>query len=186
MNAITSFISIIAFQVLLTIPSYGRMKAIVPYSELLAKADMVAIMEPIKNESVKDAYAGDLYGFAQKDFIATNTTFRVHAYLKGGDAATKELKVLHFSYSKDVGGHANGANFITFVTGPLKYEKRALKDDKPVGGITVYGEKPIWLAFLKKRSDGRFDPISDPYDSADSFREIHNASFNVAPFYVAP
>ena len=59
----------------------------------------------------------------------------------------------------------------------LQYEKRVIKDDKPVGSITVYEEQPVWLAFLKKRSDGRFEPISDPYDSADSFREIHGSSF---------
>lgn len=181
MNSITSFICIIAFQVLLVIPSYARLKAIVPYSELLAKADLVVIIEPIKNESAKDAYAGILYGFAQKDFVATNTTFRVHAFLKGGDAATKEITVLHFSYSKDVGARANGACFMTFVTGPLQYKKRSLKDDKPVGGVTVYKEQPVWLAFLKKRTDGRFDPISDPYDSADSFREIHGSSFYTEP-----
>jgi hypothetical protein len=177
MNAIPSFIGVAAFQVLMMIPSQARMKATVSYSELIAKADIVAIIEPIKNESVDDAYAGFLYGFAQKDFVATNTTFRVQAYLKGGDAATKEITVLHFSYSKDVGPRANGASFIAFVTGPFQYEKRSLKDGKPVGGVTVYKEQPAWLAFLKKRSDGRFDPISDPYDSADSFREIHSSSF---------
>ena len=180
MNTIPALISTFAL-LLLTMPAYARVKAIVSYDQLVAKSDLVAIIEPIVNESAKDPYAGFLYGFAQKDFIATNTKFRVHAYLKGGDATEKEITVLHFSYSKDVGGRANGACFITFVTGPVQYEKRVLKDDKPVGGITVYREKPIWLAFLKKRSDGRFDPISDPYDSADSFREIHGSSFYVAP-----
>ena len=97
MNAILSFIGVVAFHVLLMIPSHARPKAGLSYSELLAKADLVAIIEPIKNESVKDVYAGFLHGLAQKDFVATNTTFRVHAYLKGGDAATKEITVLHFS-----------------------------------------------------------------------------------------
>jgi len=181
MNTIPFFIGVVAFQVLLTIPSHARLKATESYSELLAKADLVAIIEPIKNESVKDAYAGFLYGFTQKDFVGTNTTFSVHAYLKGGDTATKEITVLHFSYSKDVGPRANGASFITFITGPLQYEKRSLKEDKPVGGVTVYKQQPVWLAFLKKRSDGRFEPISDPYDSSDSFREIHDSSFYSKP-----
>jgi hypothetical protein len=181
MKAITTLITSIALQVLLTMPSSARGKGIVTYDKLVAKADLVAIIEPIANEETKDPYVGLLYGFTQKDFVATNTKFRVHAYLKGGDAAAKEITILHFSYSKSVGGRANGACFITFVTGPLQYEKRALKDDKPVGGVSVYKQQPIWLAFLKKRSDGRFDPISDPYDSADSFREIHNSSFYTVP-----
>ena len=177
MKSMYSLIGIIALQFLLMLPSHARLKAIMSYSELVAKADWVVMIEPIKNESVTDAYTGYLYGFAQKDFAAKNTTFRVHACLKGSDAAPKEITVLHFSYSKEVGERANGASFINFITGPLQYEKRALKDDKPVGDITVYKEQPVWLAFLKKRSDGRFEPISDPYDSADSFREIHGSSF---------
>lgn len=180
MKMISALISATAL-LLLTMPAHARLKAIVSYDQLVATSDLVAIIEPIMNESAKDPYVGALYGFAQKDFAATNTKFRVHAYLKGGDASEKEITVLHFSYSKDVGARANGACFITFVTGPLQYEKRSLKDEKPVGGITVYQEKPIWLAFLKKRSDGRFDPISDPYDSADSFKEIHGSSFFVVP-----
>ena len=181
MNAFFFLMYVVAIQLSLTCPSYARLKANVSYVELLAKADLVVLIEPIKNDSAKDSYAGFLYGFAQKDFVATNTTFRVHAYLKGGDAAAKEITILHFSYSKDVGPRSNGASFITFVTGPLQYEKRSLKDDKPVGGVTVYMEQPVWLAFLRKRSDGRFDPISDPYDSADSFREIHDSSFYTEP-----
>ena len=52
--------SVIAFQFLLMHPSHARLKAIVSYSEFLAKADAVAMIEPIKNEPAKDAYAGNL------------------------------------------------------------------------------------------------------------------------------
>jgi hypothetical protein len=51
----------------------------------------------------------------------------------------------------------------------------------PEGGIPMYREQPVWLAFLKKRNYGRYEPISDPYDSADSFREIHNSSLFSEP-----
>ena len=112
-----SLIGIIALQFLLMLPSHARLKAIMSYSELVAKADWVVMIEPIKNESVTDAYTGYFYGFAQKDFAAKNTTFRVHACLKGSDAAPKEITVLHFSYSKEVGERANGASFINFITG---------------------------------------------------------------------
>ena len=172
MNKITFFISIIALQVLMTIPSHARLKATVSYSQLVAKSDMVVMIEPIKSEVTGDPYPGQLYGFAQKNFVATSTTFRVHAYLKGGDASVEEITILHFHYSELVGGMANGASFITFVTGSLQDEKRGLIGDKPIGEVSVYKQQPVWLAFLKKRSDGRYDPISNPYHSADSFRRI--------------
>ena len=54
-----------------------------------------------------------------------------------------------------------------------------LKDQKEVGGITVFQETPAWLAFLKKRDDGRYEPVTDPYDTVDSFRELHQSSFFV-------
>jgi hypothetical protein len=37
--------SLLAFQFLLTLPSHARLKAIVSYGELLAKADMVVMIE---------------------------------------------------------------------------------------------------------------------------------------------
>ncbi len=148
------------------------------YEELLQASDLVAIVEPVSSEDTKDIYPGSLYGHALTEFLGHNTKFKVHAVLKGSGSADRSLIVLHFSYSKKV-IFENGARFARFIAGPLQFKKQVLKDEKEVGEITVYAEKPVWLAFLKKKDDGRYEPVTDPYDSTDSFRELHQASFFV-------
>ena len=158
---------------------FARPVPIWSYETLVANSDFVAIVEPLENRPVSDAFPGDTYGHSQDDFAPTNTRFKVHAVFKGG--TIKEVTVLHFSYSTKVNAIANGAMFIQFYLGPLEYEKRAMKDGKPVGGMMTYQEQPIWIAFLKHRKDGRFEPVTGHYDSALSFREFHTASFYGTP-----
>ena len=150
-----------------------------PYEKLVSESDVVAIVEPVENKPAPDAFPGYSYGHPTNHFTATDTRFKVHAVLKGD--AMKELTVLHFSYSTNVSIILNGASFIQFFIGPLQYEKRAVKDGKPVGGVTSFQQPPEWIVFLKRRSDGRFEPVTGHYDSAYSFRELHTASFYGKP-----
>jgi len=159
----------------------GRAMAILSYEDLIATSDMVAIIEPLENTLAQDLFFAG-YGHSPDDFVATDTRFKIHAVLKGDRGTANELTVLHFDYSKNVSGVANGALFIRFSVGPLQYEKRAVKDGKVVGGITAYQQEPVWLAFLKRRNDGRFQPVTNQYDSARSFRELHQSSF----FFTSP
>lgn len=150
-----------------------------PYEKLVAESDVVAIVEPVENKPAQDMFPGYSYGHPTNHFTATDTRFKVHTVLKGD--TVKELTVLHFSYSTNVSVIVNGASFIQFFTGPLQYEKRALKNGKPVGGVTSYQQPPEWIVFLKRRSDGRFEPVAGHCDSAHSFRELHTASFYAKP-----
>jgi len=159
----------------------GRAVRLWSYEELIQTSDLVAIVEPLSSEDTKDVYAGTPYGRPLDHFLGHNTKFKVHAVLKGIHSPDKPLIVLHFSYSKEVTFVANGARFIRFISGPLQFKKQVLKDEKEVGGVTVYAEEPVWLAFLKKKADGRYEPVTDPYDSMDSFRELHQASFFTPP-----
>jgi hypothetical protein len=150
------------------------------YETLLSQSDLVAIIEPLENLPAKDGFPGDTHGYSTNDFDAINTRFTVHCVLKTRDNLPTNFIVLHFAYSKHVAVF-NGARFTRFLIGPIQYEKRALQEKKAVGGITVFQEKPVWLAFLKRRADGRFEPASGQYDSAPSFRELHEPSFFVLP-----
>jgi len=150
-----------------------------PYDRLVAESDFVAIVEPIENRPASDAFPDYSYGHSASDFVATNTRFRVATVFKGkfaGVAAT----VLHFGYSANV-PTVNGASFVRFAIGPLQYEKRAVREGKQIGGVTAFLQQPMWLAFLKQREDGRFEPVTGHYDAAMSFRELHESSFYAAP-----
>jgi hypothetical protein len=151
------------------------------YTQLVDASDLVAIIEPIENQPAQDDFVGEAYGHPKSDFSATDTRFRVHSVFKSRGNSPEEITVLHFSYSTHVQGVADGAIFIKFLIGPLQYEKRDLKDEKPVGGVTVFHEPPVWLAFLKHRADGRYEPVTGHFDSGLSFREIHRASFYTFP-----
>jgi hypothetical protein len=161
--------------------SFGRAVRLWSYEELVAKSDVVAVVEPLENQPAKDTFPGHRYGRTTDDFVATNTRFKVHVMLKGDRESPAELALLHFSYSPSVGGIVNGAHFIRFSIGPLQYERRAVKDGKPIGGVTTFQQEPLWLAFLKRREDGRFEPVTGHYDSARSFRQLHEPSCCVSP-----
>jgi len=146
------------------------------YEELLNASDLVAIVKPISTEPTKDIFP-DSSGRTQTDIVGQNTSFKILATLKGEAQKDTTINVLHFAYSPEMLMIANGARFAQFVPGPLQFRKQVLQDEKEIGGITVYSEQPVWLAFLKRMEDGRFEPVTPHYDSTDSFRELHQASF---------
>ena len=156
--------------------AFARLVPLWPYDKLLAEADIVVILEAIENEPAKDEFPGNNYGHPQADFDATNTRFKVQSVLKTTGDTPKELSVLHFTYSKRVNLIANGASFIRFPIGFITYEKRELKDGKPTGEVEHVKFQPMWLAFLKRRADGRFEPLTGHYDASYSFKELRGAS----------
>lgn len=141
--------------VLGVVTCFARIVALWPYEKLVAESDVVAIVEQVENKPAQDLFAGYSYGHPTNHFTATDTRFKVHAVLKGD--AMKELTVLHFSYSTNVTIILNSASFIQFK------------------------QKQECMAFLKRRSDGRFEPVAGHYDSSYSFRELHRA-----PYYARP
>jgi hypothetical protein len=161
-------------------PSDARILKLWRFDELVAESDVVAIIESIENVPAKDIFpfAGDAH--PATDFAATNTRFKVAAILKANGEPLTELTVLHFNYSRRF-PIVNGAHFVRFGIGPLQYEKRNVIDGKPAGGIVALQQQPVWLAFLKQREDGRFEPLTGHYDSALSFRELHTPSFYGLP-----
>ena len=157
-------------------PSDARIFKLWRFDALVAESDVVAIVESIENVPATDIFpfVGDTHPATH--FAATNTRFGVAAILKARDEPLSELTVLHFKYSGNF-GVANGAQFVRFGIGPLQYEKRDVINGKPAGGIIAFQQQPVWLASLKQREDGRFEPVTGHDDSALSFRELHEPSF---------
>jgi hypothetical protein len=142
------------------------------YEKLVLESDTVAIVELVESKSAPDVFSG--YGRGTNDYTATNALLKVHAVLKG--SATNKLTLLHFSYSTNVTaseiGINNGADFIRFPTNSLQNRKPSLNNGNSVADITNIPQGPTWLAFLKRRDDGRFDPVTGHYDAAYSFRKL--------------
>jgi hypothetical protein len=152
--------------------SFARRTPSWPYDKLVADSDLIAIVEPLENQPAHDTFPGYDYGHPTSDFVATNTRFTIHALFKTTETSLKELTVLHFNYS-NVHFKPNGASLVRFAIGAVEYERRVLKDGKPTGDVVIFHQEPIWLAFLRRRDDGRFEAVTGQYDSARSFRELH-------------
>ena len=157
-----------------------------PYAKLVSESDVIVIIEPLEDKPAKDVFASDNQDHPSSDFVARDTRFRVHAILRAKGDTPKELTLLHFAYSATV--CLQDAGLVSFLIGPLDYEKRVIKPGARLGGrispgpvLTFLGQKPTWLAFLRRREDGRFEPVSGQFDANLSFRELHDASFYATP-----
>lgn len=111
------------------VPAFGHLIELWPYERLVAESDLVAIIEPLKNEVVKDTFP-DPPGpsLSANDVDAVNTLFKIHALLKSTDAVhptLKELTLLHFVYSTNSAYPypAGLSHFIEFpIAPPLQFK----------------------------------------------------------------
>jgi len=152
-----------------------------PYDKLFAKADLVVIAEAITNRVSSDKLE---QGHDPKDYTGINTDFVVSQELKPGKSAPTitNLTVLHFRYSERVKGLDNGAFFIHFRTKNqnLQRTERVMRppgevQEAPIKSMIV-NSKPAYLLFLKRRPDGRYEPLTGQYDATLSVREITQPS----------
>ncbi|MEO6053438.1 MAG: hypothetical protein ABIP97_05440 [Chthoniobacterales bacterium] len=148
---------------------------VLTYEELFAMADVVVIIEPISTEKTADKYPDDSHLPESSSFISYNTTFKVLGALKGAVNTEKPFVVLYFNYPENT-ARANGADFISFALEPIQFSGIIKRNENDAGEAigSLFGGKPRWLAFLKKRDGGRYESVSDPYDAAMSFQEIHH------------
>jgi hypothetical protein len=142
--------------------SFARLLEVWPYERFVAESDLVALVEPIENRAVSDLFV-DVPKQSAADFAAIDTRFKVQATLKGDTRNLKELTVLHFNYAREA-TMVNGPMFIRF---PIEEHTHPT-----VFGPPQRNQGKIYLAFLKHRKDGRFEPVRGQYDSVLSFREI--------------
>lgn len=164
---------------LMTAHAVARLHRFWTHEELLAESDLVVLFEPLANQPTEDIFTIDLDSGHKIKYKGIDTRFRVDVIFKPDGIATKELTVLHFS-DENAEPVANGPVFIYFPIGPLEYEKRFSKNGEELGKMTVHQGEPLLLAFLKRRPDGRYEPVTGQEDPGDSFYEVH------APFFPYP
>lgn len=151
-----------------------------PYEKLFAESDLVVIAEPMLCCDSKDVF--ERPDHSKDDYTGMNSTFEIRSVLKGSPQM-KKCSVLHFRYSDKVGAISNGALFVRFRLTGRSFKGLIVPENKegpPHAGVQVYRSeaKPDYLLFLKRRADGRYEPVSGQYDAALSCREIRDTTLS--------
>ena len=119
----------------------------IPYDKMLRDADLVVVATAVKSDDTKDMPATDW----KLPWIGIDTTLTIQAVFKG--ERPEKLVVLHYRV-KDGVGVPNGPLLVTFRP--------------PASPLTG----PDYLLFLKRRPDGRYEPLSGPIDPVLSVKEM--------------
>jgi hypothetical protein len=175
------FLAVSTLAALLATYSFARLTRAWTHDDLHKESDFVGLLEPVSNKPTADVFTIDVSGGGKVRYTGIDTRFRIAAIFKSDGKVDKELTVLHFSDEHTTVAVVNGPSFIYFPIGPLKYEKQVLKDKKVISKITVLQGEPLWLAFLKRRADGRYEPVSGQEDDDESFFEVHKPTHGAPP-----
>lgn len=130
-----------------------------PYERLLKEADVVVIARPMSTKATGKVSTANPW---EANFVEVETAFEVESALKGKVEGNK-LTLLHYRLEP-------GAQI---VNGPLlvKFRTRGLRLDTPKAKAQL--GQPSYLLYLKKRADGRFEPLSGQVDPELSVREMY-------------
>ena len=171
----------------LTAPSgHARLSRASTPEELWDESDFIGIIEPIATAPADERFTLKLTD-GQLALPGVNTRFRVEMTFRATRATLlhlvffwrhkppQEVTVLHFQETDAASQVANGPMLVNFPLPPVRYEKRTLKDQREISNIQMPAATPQYLAFLKRRSDGRYEPTTGQEDAMDSFRELHAA-----------
>lgn len=158
------FILINIHVLLSPIASFARGVGDWRHEKLFQKSDLVVLATPVSNADSGETMNPENY---QVKFLGVNTTFTDCIVLKG-QLTDKEIKVLHYRLPDDAPGQQNGPLLTYFHIGGVSLSK--VRDGKVFGEIGGLGKQ--YILFLKKRDDGRYEPVSGQIDSNFSFLHI--------------
>lgn len=129
--------------------AHARFVHSMSYGELVAKSDLIVLIEPFATHLASDTFPEIPAAESDRLFQAFNTDFKVRAVLQSSGNVPHELTVLHFLHTPGPIG-PDAAEFVKF-----------LGEGAP--------KNTTWIAFLKKRPDGRYEAITGQVDPAYSF-----------------
>lgn len=137
------------------------------YAELTAAADVVVIGKPLSNNDANDVFQDEPGGY-----IGVNTEFHVEDTIKGTVAAEK-LTVLHFKHNPSV-GYSDGMLIVNFILKEITMDARFQGLGKVPTPLATRIEipPPEYLLFLKRISNGRYEPVTGQMNARLSVREV--------------
>ena len=152
--------------VLLPTSAFARPVAHWPYEKLMQESDLVVISTVV---SVVE-FDGTIRLPVDWSFlVAQVTTFDVHGVLKG-EIDSETLELIHCRIG-DLGGGTLW-NWPTLAHFELEERTSATETAGNVNAVPTQEIELSYLMFLKRRDDGRYEPVSGQVDSALSFRKV--------------
>lgn len=146
-------------------PVRARLIALWPYERLFREAEVIVIASALFSEEAADV-SPHTPPLGER-FAGVNTTLEVQQVLKGA-MKNKTFQLLHFKLVDVVKRAEPTAGVVEVLDGPLLVTFRGARK---ASGLWPEAS-PHYLLFLKKRLDGRFEPVSGQYDPQLSVREL--------------
>jgi len=141
----------------------SRPKEVWPISKAFSKADIVMIA---KVAAIRDAKEGEAIPPQGEERYLSGvvTSFKVEQMIKG-EEKRKSIELIHFK---------NTPEGIRIINGPCLVSFKVFKPQVINETIIITSEKeePVYMLFLTKRSDGRYEPVSGQYDADDSVKLV--------------
>ncbi len=153
----------------------GRLVENWPYERLNKEADLIVIATAVATKDTSDTFIDERWPL---EFVGVNTTCEVLNTITG-QISGKGIVVLHFKFGK-VHNRAmvrkdqiieiiDGPSFVSFRTTPARIA---------IDSVETENHKVEYLLFLKKRKDGRYEPVSGRIDPNLSVRELFMPIFS--------
>jgi hypothetical protein len=124
------------------VPTHARLHRLWVHADLAKEADLIVIATATGTQDTADKLGTADW---ETQMVGVNTSFDVGATLKG--KIDGKLIVHHFRYPDPTPPLRRGPSFVTFQGG-----------ERP----------PAYLLFLKRRDDGRYEPLAGQMDPVDS------------------
>jgi hypothetical protein len=137
-----------------------------PYDKLYGKADLIVIAVAKTTKPVADRFRDPRWPL---DLVGQQTAFEIKQVLRG-KITGKSLDVLHFAFGPQ--SKKQKEEQLQIIDGPLLIRFRTKSVTLNIGGREHYLERPDYMLFLKRRADGRFEPVSGRIDPVLSIREV--------------
>ena len=163
----SQFLWLLAFVAIPALNADARLIELWEYERLMDESDLV-IVGTVES-------AGDFDGTTEirlfGDVLEPQlTTFKVTGVLKG-ELEPKTLELVHCRMRENVGGVRNGPLLAHFESAG-----RTIRiESGGHAGTLVQENQPAYLLFLKRRNDGRYEPVAGQVDSEMSVRKLTSA-----------
>ena len=159
-----------SFLLVVLLPMCANARPIVAWrvEKLMQESDLVVIA---RVESVNDFDGMIELPLFQDFLVAQVTTFQVSGVLKG-EIDCETLELVHCRLG-DLGG---GTLWDWPTLAYFESEGHTIRIESGEGaGLLVQESQPSYLMFLKRRDDGRYEPVAGQVDSATSFLKVTSA-----------